>query len=259
MTKHNLYPITDTPRHGRVGRKLTGLLNSGVERMTASSVGSVAHIKEVVSALHHAGDNHGVLGKGEKLSTRLDTRGIASSGTSESRKHLSHMLVTGDTVTGVVVSSEKEGGYFKVKEASVVTLPFGINKLRAEGGTNQSPLDVIATVDIEKLPEQMEHGALKPWTEVLIGRQETKGAVDDKMSRHHAVLDFGAAGHLDIVDQNSTNGTYVLDHNSVGSGFGLQGVDAENLHRLYGTLQRNPSLWDPDLAGKHVVHPHPID
>ncbi len=264
MNAHNQYPAqteAQHPKKGKVGRALGSLIGKGMApapEVTGKNeaVGSVAFLERLKGYMGSSADKRGVVTPQKRYESRLATgtpitsREIQGGG----RMELTHLVVAGDSVFGVVTKSEKgSNGYLDLKSASVVTLPYGPHERHDGGSKRYAPSATLMEFDVDGLRGRRVNGAVQEWQRERLGRTNPALAGDEALSRNQLDMTVTANGDLEIDDLDSTNGTYVLDGMSVGTMMGLQGEAEDHAMRMIGELSDNPFMWDPGLAGQRVV------
>lgn len=264
MNAHNQYPTqheADNPKKGKVGRALGSLIGKGMapaaeQKRVQEAVGSREYLDNLKGFMAAAEQKRGVVTADKRYESRLSTgspitsREIQGGG----RMDLTHLIVAGDSVFGVVTKSEKgSDGYLSLKSASVVALPYGPNERHDGGSKRYAPSATLMEFDVAGLRGRRVDGAVQEWQRERLGRTNPALAGDEALSRNHLDLTVTANGDMEIDDLDSTNGTYVLDGMSVGTMMGLQGEGGEHAMRMVSELAENQFMWDPSLSGQRVV------
>lgn len=264
MNAHNQYPAQNeaaNPKKGRIGRALGNLVSKGVasvaeQRTTPEAVGSVAFLDRLKSFMASTPNKRGVVTPDKRYESSLKTgTPITSREIQGGRMDLTHVIVAGNSVLGVVTKSEKSrDGYFGLKSASVIALPYGPHERHDGGSRRYSPTATLMEFDIANMRGRSVNGAVQEWQRERIGRTANPAlGADEALSRNHLDMTVTADGALEVEDLNSSNGTYVLDGMSVGTMVGLQGEAHEHTLRMMGELAQNPFMWDPSLSGQRVI------
>jgi len=223
---HNLSPKKSRASRfaGKIAAGVNARLDSAAEVMTGDQVnGSKEHMTKITNdVLSSSAGKSNMIRNEHYLASMSDGSSLAEAyGKDGSRRSLKAIFMMGesvnkkgvtsrgDVVVGVVSTSVMEDGKYVPKALDVLEMPYGQNKMHEGGGQNIRPMRSFAHVDIASLKGRMTDGMPDEVEDVIVGR--FSGIDNGTVSRYQLVVSVDSQGELTYLDNNSANGTYMLD------------------------------------------------
>jgi len=232
---------------GNIARRFSGLAKRGEEYVVKGVAhGDHAQIKGVkaeISASQAA--RRYELKVAQPYVLDLTTPAIAyAKGKDGTDRALSKMLLFGESVIGVVVTSRGEGDDKVEESVDFLRLPMDRDKYRDKLGQNTTPLDNLAHIDLLGLEGRMVDGKMKEFEEFRIGRENLG---DEYASDGHISGSVDAKRKLTLYNNSMTNPTFLVDGYSFE---GIEGISLDQNNRKQATklqdfVQRDVHTWEP--------------
>lgn len=194
---------------------------SSGELRTSSNVGSTKHVRMLEGYIANGRSQRGVVTPGRPYVGSLRDIALAVAGDGETA--LTHVILAGESAYGVASNGTS---------AQVVLLPYGF--LRAQPGRNDRAQRILANARISR------PGGSK----FRIGSNVQGLSEDVYLSPSHFDVTFGESGELQVTDNGSEFGTYVLDAVSLINDSELGRKGRDSAVRIYTDLQ-DSYLWNP--------------
>ncbi len=169
---------------------------------------------------------------------------------------LNNVIFAGETAIGITQiqgTSESDRGAIRV-----VILPVGDKAGRVGELQSSATID---RVDISALNQPRMNGVVQRWEDIHIGRSKVEhftGNPDNMMSRNHLTVRVTSEGLVSVIDQQSTNGTRIVqarDFVSSEDFGGLPQDSKETVASFINQFDKKDYMWREAYSGNMVVDP----